>query len=112
MEIEAGRNYSMAEICTLLNYNEKTVTKKIKKLEIKPAGKIGNKRYFAAEDVQRIKEYKPLPFNPKTEFYRVSVLVGNHWIVKSAGLTKKQADVRIKQFETDGYFARCKSCKN
>lgn len=111
MEIETDRNYSMAEICALLNYNEKTITKKIKKLEIKPVGKIGNKRVFSAQDVQRIEKYKPMAFNPKTEFYRVSVLIGKHWIVKNAGLTKKQAGERIKQFKADGYFAQCRSCK-
>ncbi len=103
--------YSMKEIIELVKLNKKTVTKKIGQLKIKPAGKEGNRRLYSAEDVERIKNHKPLPYNPKTLFYRVSVLEGNFWIVKDAGLTKKKAAEKVLSYKRQGRTAKSLCCK-
>ena len=108
---ESKKLYSMNEIIELLKINRKTVTKKIEQLKIKPAEKEGNKRLYSSEDVERIKNHNPMPYNPKTVFYRVSVLEGNSWIVKNAGLTKKQAEKKVKFYARQGYLARSLCCK-
>lgn len=108
---ESKKLYSMNEIVDLLKLNKKTVTKKIGQLKIKPEGKEGNKRLYSAEDVEKIKNHKPLPYNPKTLFYRVSVLEGNFWIVKNAGLTKKQAEEKVRSYAMQRIFAKSLCCK-
>ena len=110
--MEEGKDvYSMDEIVEMLKVNKKTVTKKIGQLKIKPVGKEGNKKLYSAEDVKRIKNHNSMPYNPGTAFYRVSVLQGNFWIVKNAGLTKKQAEEKVEVYTQQGYFARSLCCK-
>lgn len=110
--MEEDKNlYSMKEIIELLKLNQKTIAKKIEHLKIQPCGKQGNKLFYSAEDVQRIKNYKPMPYNPKTKFYRVSILEGNFWVVKNAGLTKKQAEAKVNIYKEQGYFAKSLCCK-
>lgn len=48
---------------------------------------------------------------PSVVYFRVSVLVGNHWFVKHAGLTQDRAEKIVSEYFDKGEVARMSACK-
>ena len=98
------------EIMAFTNLTHNAIDKKMRKLGIKPVTKIGHSPMYTRADMERIDAYRPQPYNPKTNFYRVSINMGFTWIVTHAGLTQKNARKIVSEYETKGLSARFTCC--
>lgn len=99
------------EILEFTGLSHNSVSKKIEKLGIVPLAKSGRTKLYAVADMERINEYKPLAFNPKTVFYRVSIKVGGWWIVVNAGITISKARRIVMEYTDKGVEAKFTACK-
>ena len=99
------------EILAFTGLSHNSVSKKIKKLGILPMKKNGRTLLYSRNDMERINDYRPSPFNPKTVFYRVAVPAEYGWIVTHAGLTISKARKIVKDYLARGINARYIGCK-
>lgn len=69
--------------------------------------KVNNRRKKAQIcNAQRLNVLKP-----SVVYFRVSVLIGNHWIVKHAGLTQDRAEKIVSEYFDKGEVARMSACR-
>ena len=98
------------EIMDYTHLSHNSVSKKMKKLGIKFCAKEGRLMLYSREDMERINEYRPIPYKPGTIFYRVSVRVGSCWFVTEAGLSISRAKLSVEKYKKQNIRAKYSPC--
>ena len=101
---------TFAQIMEYTNLSHNSVSKKIKALGISWREKTGRMMLYSREDMERINEYRPLPYKPGTVFYRVSIRVGCYWVVTDAGLPISRAKLVVEKYKKQRIKARYTPC--
>ena len=98
------------EIMDYTHLSHNSVSKKMKKLGIKYCAKDGRTMLYSRDDMERINEYRPIPYKPGTIFYRVSVKIGCCWFVTEAGLPISRAKLIVEKYKKQKIKARYSPC--
>ncbi len=109
-EIKEESLVTFAQIMDYTNLSHNSVSKKMKALGIRWQEKTGRTMLYSREDMERINEYRPLPYKPGTVFYRVSIRVGCYWVVTDAGLPISRAKLAVEKYKKQGIKARYTPC--
>lgn len=101
---------TFSEIMEATGWSHNTVSHKMKVLGITPSFRKGRVFYYSDDAVDRISSYRPMAFRPGTRFYRVCVRLSGRWLVRRAGLSRRQAEQEVRRFSDDGYVAKMIPC--